>query len=131
MNAGGHPPDETAQLLEQVRRGDAGALDQLLKLHRPIMHRAVEARMDRRLLRRFDPSDVVQDAQAKVARRIHDYLAREPMPFRLWLRQTACETLLRLQRRHQRAGRRSVDREVALPDLSSVEIGSLALAAKG
>jgi RNA polymerase sigma-70 factor (ECF subfamily) len=131
MGSTGPRDDDTARLLGQVRGGDAAALDRLLELHRPIMHRAVEARMDPRLLRRFDPSDVVQDAQAEVARRIHDYLARQPMPFRLWLRQTACESLLRLQRRHRRAGRRSVDREVSLPDRSSAEIGRLALAAKG
>src|SRR5262245_59588772 len=100
MGSTGPRDDDTARLLGQFRRGDAGALDRLLELHRPIMHRAVEARMDPRFLRRFDPSDVVQHAQAEAARRIHDYLTREPMPFRLWLRKTACETLIRLQRRH-------------------------------
>ena len=41
------------------------------------------------------------------------------MAFRLWLRKTTYERLLMLQRYHRRAARRSVDREVGLPDGSS------------
>jgi RNA polymerase sigma-70 factor (ECF subfamily) len=44
------------------------------------------------------------------------------MPFRLWLRKTAYERLLMLQRHHLQAQRRAVDREVALPDRSSVQL---------
>jgi RNA polymerase sigma-70 factor (ECF subfamily) len=48
-----------------------------------------------------------------------DFLERRPMPFRLWVRRTAYERLLDLRRHHTRA-RRSVEREVALPDRSSL-----------
>ena len=47
---------------------------------------------------RVDPSDVVQEAQMEVVRRMDDYLKRRPMPFRLWLCKTAKERLLNLRR---------------------------------
>ncbi len=42
------------------------------------------------------------------------------MPFRLWLRKTACERLLKLHRRHLKTQKRSVQREVPLPNRSSL-----------
>jgi RNA polymerase sigma-70 factor, ECF subfamily len=120
MDGSGRPADDTERLLEAVAHGDAGALNRLLELHRPFMRRVVEARLDPRLHARIDPSDVVQEAQMEAARRIRDYLDRRPMPFHLWLRQTAFENLLRLHRRHLSAGRRSVEREFPLTDASSI-----------
>src|SRR5262249_15613008 len=55
----------------------------------------------------------------EAAKRIDDYLGREPMPFHLWLRKTAYENLLRLRRQHVEADCRSVERETPLPDNSS------------
>ena len=110
---------ETCGLLEGVRRGDARALDRLLARHRPALQAFVDARLDPRVRARLDPSDVVQEAQLEVARRMDDFLARRPMPFHLWVRKTAYQRLLNAQRDHRRA-RRSVDREVALPDRSSL-----------
>lgn len=120
MSTTGPPVEETDRLLEQVARGDAAALNRLLELHRPFMRRLVEVRLGPRLQERVDPSDVVQEAQMEAARRIRDYLDRRPMPFHLWLRQTAFENLLRLQRYHLGAERRAVGREFPLPDRSSV-----------
>ena len=110
---------ETAALLERAGRGDRAALDELLARHRTPMRAFVEARLEPQLLARFDPSDVVQDAQMEVMRRMDDYLRRRPMPFHLWVRRTAYERLLNLRRNHRRA-RRSVEREVALPERSSL-----------
>jgi RNA polymerase sigma-70 factor (ECF subfamily) len=110
---------ETAGLLERVERGDPDALDGLLRRHRPDLRSFVETHLDPRLRARVDPSDVVQDAQLEAARRMPDYLERRPMPFRLWLRKNAYERLLNLRRDHTRA-RRSVGREEALPDRSSL-----------
>ncbi|HKB06441.1 MAG TPA: sigma-70 family RNA polymerase sigma factor [Gemmataceae bacterium] len=111
---------ETMRLLARVGQGDEQALADLIVRHRPALRRFVELRLDARLNPRLDPSDVVQEAQLEVARRIRDYLDRRPMPFWLWLHRTAYENLIRLRRVHVEAGRRSVDREVALPDASSV-----------
>jgi RNA polymerase sigma-70 factor, ECF subfamily len=120
------PNEET--LLQRVGAGDAAALDELLALHRPFMCRVVEVRMDPALRGRIDPSDVVQEAQLEVARRIGDYLGRRPMPFTLWLRQTTYEHLVRLHRHHLSAECRSVTREMPLPEGSSAQLARLALA---
>ena len=121
--------DETLRLLQRVRDGDRAALDPLLRQHRDELCRAVELRMDAQLRARVAPSDVVQEAQLEAARRIADYLERQPMPFRLWLRRTAYEQLLRLRRQHIDAECRSVGREIPLPDGSSAQLARQALAA--
>jgi RNA polymerase sigma-70 factor (ECF subfamily) len=112
--------EETARLLRQVRSGDRGALGELRTGHRVELRHGVELRMDRAMRSRVDPSDVVQEAHAEVLRRIGEYLDRDPMPFHLWLRQLCYEYLLRIRRRHVEADCRSVRREIALPEASSV-----------
>jgi len=42
------------------------------------------------------------------------------MPFRVWVRKMAYEHLLRVRRNHRLRARRSVDREVAWPERSSL-----------
>src|SRR2546421_12761051 len=110
---------ETCGLLEQIREGDAGALEALLQRHRPELQSFVEYHLDPRLRARVDPSDVVQEAQIEMVRRMDDFLGRRPMPFHLWVRKTAYERLLNLRRDHRQRARRSVDREVRLPERSS------------
>jgi RNA polymerase sigma-70 factor (ECF subfamily) len=119
---------DTQSLLERVQAGDAAAPDLLLARHRPFLRQIVELRLDPRLRARVDASDVVQEAQVDVFRRLAEYLRRRPMPFRLWLRKTAHERLLKIQRRHLEAGRRAIGREVPLPDHSSLVLGQQLLA---
>jgi RNA polymerase sigma-70 factor (ECF subfamily) len=116
------PPDsdQTRGLLEAVGRGDRQALSRLLERYRPDMQAFVELHLDPQLRARADPSDVVQEAQLEVVRRMDDYLSRRPMPFHLWVRKTAYQRLVDLQRRHRGRARRAVGREVALPDRSSL-----------
>jgi RNA polymerase sigma-70 factor (ECF subfamily) len=110
---------QTSVLLERIRRGDRQALGQLLSRVRPDLCDFVDNHLDARLRARLDPSDIVQDVHLEVVRRIDDFLRRRPMPFHLWLRKTAYERLLNLRRDHQRA-RRSVEREVPMPERSSL-----------
>src|SRR5262249_54789280 len=94
---------ETERLLEEARTGDPQAFNRLFVRHRSPIRGVIEIRMDPRLRARVDPSDVVQETQMEAFRRLADYLERRPMPFRLWLRETAQERLQMLQRRHVRA----------------------------
>ena len=119
---------ETRALLERLGNGEAEAGDQLLCQHRDELWRQIELRLDRRLRRRVDPSDVVQEAQLEALRRLPDYLRRRPMPFRLWLRKIAHERLIMAHRRHAVAGRRPVGRDVPLPMPSSAILGQQLLA---
>jgi RNA polymerase sigma-70 factor (ECF subfamily) len=111
---------ETCALLERIARGDRQALEALLTSHRRSLHSFVEYHLDPRLRTRLDPSDVVQETQLEVVRRMDESLSRRPMPFHLWVRKTAYERLLRVRRDHRLRARRSVDREIACPDPSSL-----------
>ena len=71
------------------------------------------------LRRRIDASDVVQETQLVAAGRIEHYLANRNVSFRIWLRQTAIQQLVNLQRHHVQAQKRSVNRDTRLSDHSS------------
>jgi RNA polymerase sigma-70 factor (ECF subfamily) len=119
---------QTCALLEAIRGGDAQALEELLANYRPQLRAFIESHFDPRLRARIDPSDVVQETQMEIARRIADFLARRPMPFRLWLRKKAGERLLNLRRDHLGRACRSVAREQVLPDRSSLLLAGPLLA---
>lgn len=122
---------QTMQLLDRIRGGDRAAVNELLALHRQRLHRFIAVRLDPQLRGRVDASDVVQEAQIELTQRMDDFLARQPMPFHVWLCKTAYENLLRLRRRHLGAERRAVARETALPDDSSVDLAQKILAGNG
>ena len=122
-------PAETRCLLRKARAGDREAVEELFTRHRPYLRRLVEVRLDPQLRPRVDASDVVQEAQLEAARRLECYLQGPALPFRLWLRQLAYERLLMLRRFHLGAARRSLGREVALPDRSAQLLARQLLAA--
>jgi RNA polymerase sigma-70 factor (ECF subfamily) len=116
-------------LLARVRGGDRSALNELLAAHRDAIGRFLELRMDPKLRARVGVSDVLQEADLEIARRIDDFLAREPMPFQVWVLKTAHQQLLRLRRHHVEAECRGAGAEVPLPDNASVLLaGRLAAA---
>ena len=92
---------ETCGLLEPVAPGTTGALERCCGGTAPALRGFVDLHLDPRLRARVDPSDVVQEAQLEVVRRMDDFLRARPMPFRLWLRKTAYERLLNLRRDHR------------------------------
>jgi RNA polymerase sigma-70 factor (ECF subfamily) len=127
----GVQPDsvETQSLLLQAHSGNRQAFDELFARHRAPLRRAVELRLDAKMRARVDPSDVVQETHLEAYQRLPDYLERRPMPFRLWLRKTAYERLLKVQRQHLKTAKRAAGREVALPHESSMLLAEQLLAA--
>jgi RNA polymerase sigma-70 factor, ECF subfamily len=119
---------ETERLLQQIRGGERVAINRLFARHRPELRRLVQLRLDPKLRPRLDPSDVVQEAQMEALRRLDAYLQQPPMAFRLWLRQITYDRLLMVRRQHVRAERRTVERDVALPDRSSALLAQQLLA---
>lgn len=119
---------DTDELLRQASQGDGGAMEGFLNRCRPRLRRMVAVRMDARLAARVDPSDVVQETLVEAARKLPDYIAQRRLPFYAWLRELACQHLVRLHRHHIRAERRSVTREepveLRLSDESAVELAS-------
>ena len=119
---------DTREQLERAAAGDPAAFEELFARYRDFLRLVVQLRMDRRLQARIDPSDVVQEVQLDAFRRLRDFLDRRPMPFRLWLRKTTQERLLKVQRRHLETGRRDAGREVPLPEQSSLLLAGRLLA---
>jgi len=119
---------ETKSLLDQAKAGDRRAFDRLFSRHREGLLGFVELRLDRKLRSRVDPSDVIQEAHLEAIRKLDDYLQRRPMPFNLWLRKTTYERLLMIRRRHLKAAGRGMEREVPLPDRSSLGLARQLLA---
>jgi RNA polymerase sigma-70 factor, ECF subfamily len=119
---------ETDELIALASGGDNCARQQLLGRHRSQLRRMVAVRLDRRLMARVDPSDVVQEALMDAAKKLSDYLRRRPLPFYPWLRRLAWERLVKLHRRHLTARKRSVSREeqqaLQLPDESAIELAN-------
>ena len=117
--------DNTADLLRDVKEGDSQAVERLLTRHRPSLHRMIELRLDQRIKRRVDVSDVVQDVLIEANRRLNDYLQNPVMAFHLWIRQIAKDRLIDAHRRHRVSAKRSIDREQATMVHGAVDQSSL------
>lgn len=103
--------ENTQQLLAGVQGGDSEAVNRLMDRHRDALRRMVQMRLDQRVQRRVDVSDVVQDVLVEANRRLQDYVQTPQMPFHLWLRHIAMDRIIDAHRRHRGSAKRSVDRE--------------------
>jgi RNA polymerase sigma-70 factor (ECF subfamily) len=113
--------EHTVRLLERAVAGDRTALNQLLAEQRDGLRAIVAGRLDPVIRKLVDPSDVVQEALAEIARRLPDFAQRRPMPFHLWVRKEAYERALNLRRFHL-AECRDVTRDVGMQDDSSMAL---------
>ena len=119
--------EKTQELLAGAKVGDSDAINRLMERHRDSLRRMVQLRLDQKIQRRVDVSDIVQDVLVEANRRLQDYLANPVMGFHLWLRQIAKDRIIDAHRRHRLAQRRSIDKEqpIARPawaDESSVSL---------
>ena len=115
----------TESLLDRAGHGDADARRELLDRYRDHLRRVVAARLDHRLAKRIDASDVVQETLVDAARRMDDYLRDRSIPFFGWLRVLAADRISAAHRCHLETQRRSVMRESPFPELSDVSAGVL------
>jgi RNA polymerase sigma-70 factor (ECF subfamily) len=121
--------DETNRLLDQAAHGDSRAMEVLLARYRARLRRMVALRLDRRLRKRIDPSDIIQEASLEASLRLASYVRAPSMPFFLWLRFLTGQKLITLHRHHLGAKLRDAGREVAFGRAMFPEASSAALAA--
>jgi RNA polymerase sigma-70 factor (ECF subfamily) len=107
-----HQESETEALIRRAGQNDADARQELLVRYQRRLRQMIAVRMDRRLGRRLDPSDVVQEVFADACAKMADYLERRPLPFYPWLRQLAWERLVKLHHWHIQVQKRSTTREL-------------------
>lgn len=122
--------DRTAELLNGARKGDDEAINRLMERHRDSVKRMVQLRLDARIQRRIDVSDIVQEVMVEAHRRLAGYVANPAMAFHLWLRQIAYDRIIDAHRRHRVSAKRSVDREQHAGRGAGSEQSSIQLAAQ-
>ena len=119
--------DDDLQALEaSVSAGDHRTIERVIGQYGPRLRKMVAARLDPRLARRVDPSDVVQETFIAVQRRLPGYLRERPIPLYPWLRQVVAEQMAELADRHVHAQRRSVRREAWSLGISDESVVQLA-----
>ncbi len=107
---------ELDDLLARAGNGDSQALAQVFGVYRHRLKRMVLLRLDRRLHRRVDASDVVQDAFLDASRRLEEYSADPRIPLFLWIRMLTGQRLIDVHRHHLGAKKRAVSQELSLHD---------------
>ena len=112
----------TQQLLERACSGSEEAFELLFERYRDYLHQVVTMRMNPQMSYRVDASDILQEAHMVATKRLQDYLRRKPVSFRVWLRQITHDQLLMAYRKHIQAERRTVNREIPLPEQSSIQL---------
>ena len=118
----------TAELLNNVRDGQAVAVEELMDRHRNSLRRMIQLRLDQRLMQRMDVSDVIQDVLIEANRRLTDYLSNPVIPFHLWIRQIAKDRIIDAHRRHRVSAKRSIDREQPQPGKGAFDQSTIELA---
>jgi len=120
----------TNELLDRARGGDQEAFAELFDGYRGRLQQMVRLRLDRRLLGRVDPSDVLQETYLDVSGRSGEYFDKRPMPFFLWLRLMTGQRLAAVHRRHLGAKMRDAGREISLHRGGLPQATSASLAAQ-
>lgn len=114
--------------LQSAAAGDETVLADLYDSFRPRLLRMIHLRLDRRLKRRVDPADILQETFLSVQRKFANYFADPRLPFFLWLRLETGQKLVDIHRFHLGAQMRDAGQEVSLHrgGLPSVESVTLA-----
>jgi RNA polymerase sigma-70 factor (ECF subfamily) len=111
-------------LIRHAQQGDAQALGELLGLYRDYLKLLARLQIDRRLRRKLDASDAVQEAMATAHRSFGQFRGRSEHELLAWLRQILATSLAGLARHYIGTKRRRLDleRELAhgLEDASRV-----------
>lgn len=90
-------------------------LSRLFSEYRSRLKRMVEYRMDARLTGRVDASDVLQEAYIDAVRRVGHFVdSDESVSLYLWLRQITEQSMIDIHRRHLRAKKRDVRRDISI-----------------
>ncbi len=107
------PPDDPEAWEDRVRQGDRDAMASLFAAHRAPLRRWIETKLDPRLRGRLSPSDVLQDVYLAAEQRLDHFRPLGDMPFRVWVRLIANQSLVDLHRRHLGAHARDAGLETA------------------
>ncbi len=106
-------------LLAQARAGHAEPIGQLLSLYRNYLLVLATTQFDRRLRRRLNPSDLVQEAMLAAHRDFEQFRGDSEGQFLAWLRQILIHCLHRAIETHMKAKMRDVRCEISIENISA------------
>lgn len=106
-------------LLTQALGGSPECLGNLLDLYRNYLKLLVVSQLERKLLARVSPSDVVQETFLEASRDFRQFRGATKNEFSAWLRQILVHNLKRVVEQHVLARKRDVRREVSLDTLTN------------
>ena len=102
--------------------------EELFEQVRPDVKQFIENRLSQKLRRRIDASDILQETHLVAFQRFEDFRRRRPMPVHIWLLKTARQQLVQAVRKHLQAECRTILREEAWPDQTSVVLANSLMA---
>lgn len=108
-----------ARLLAAAKAGNREALGQLLQWYANYLTILASTQLDRRLRRRLNPSDIVQEAMMAAHRDFADFRGASQGELLCWLRTILIHTLHRSFKRHVQVEKRDIRREVSLESVSN------------
>lgn len=120
----------TDALLQQAVAGDEHSLAELFDRYRQRLRNMVKLRLDRRLLGRVDPSDVLQEAYLDLAGELPAYSRKQSIPLFLWMRLVTGQRLMQIHRRHLGTEMRDATRDISLYRGGLPQADSMSLAAQ-
>ncbi len=106
--------DRTEALLQRAAAGDKDAATQVVLLHDQTLRRVIRLRLDRRVARRVDVEDVLQETHLEALRRLQEFLEDRGVSLLVWLRFLAVQRCITVARRHLSAAARDARREKLL-----------------
>jgi RNA polymerase sigma-70 factor (ECF subfamily) len=107
------------RLLDEARQGEPDVLGDLLQLYRNYLTILASTQLDRRLRRRMNPSDLVQDTMLAAHRDFVQFRGNSEREFLAWLRQILINCLHRAVDTHVKAKMRDVRREISIEQAST------------
>ncbi len=113
------PSSNVRQLLRAAQAGDAEPMGKLLALYRNYLLVLASTQFDRRLRRRLNPSDLVQDALLAAHRDFKQFNGENERQFLAWLRQILINCLHRAVETHLKTKMRDMRCEISLEQVTA------------
>jgi RNA polymerase sigma-70 factor (ECF subfamily) len=122
------PP--VVQLIDKARGGSRASLGELLQQYRNYLTVLASTQIDKRLLPRVSPSDVVQETMLRAQKNFIQFRGESEQELIAWLRQILVNNLATFVEQHMIAARRDLRREVSMDQIgASLEKSTVRLAA--
>ncbi|MEL6104416.1 MAG: sigma-70 family RNA polymerase sigma factor [Planctomycetota bacterium] len=106
------------ELRQRLQAEPSKVLAEAFSEHRGSFWYLIKFRIDRRLIQRVDPEDVLQEAFLSASGRVEHFLSANKYTLFAWLRMIVIQTLVDVHRRHLGTEKRSAEREIRLGNAS-------------